>query len=187
MSGVDWFTGTGFYDGAESVVNWIGDLDNWEALGKTLWSATLTGFSGDWEGGWDMFTDSSMYYGNTYDEIEALQAQAEAYEELMAEIEEFCAAFTPAVGEVGDSRYTYTSDFNYELRMAGVADAAIYDFLGPVGSESYTYVDSRSCEYEDCMHPCYGDNQLGACYTCAFHAIRGRGRYEICDLCVLGQ
>merc|ERR1712226_247190 len=86
MSGIDWFETTGLYAAGDSVVDWVGDTSNWEALGKTLLSSTLTGFSGDWEGGWDMFTDSSMYYGNTYDEIEALQAQAEAYEELMAEI-----------------------------------------------------------------------------------------------------
>ena len=67
--------------------------------------------------------------------------------------------------------------------MLGVDFAIMYDILGPVDS----YIDARHCEAEDCMHPCYGDNQLGACYTCAFHAIRGRGRYEICDLCVLGQ
>ena len=71
----------------------------------------------------------------------------------MAEVEEFCAAFTQAVGEVGESGFTYTSDFNYELGMAGVAIAAIYDQLGPVGTEDYTYIDSRSCEAEDCMHP----------------------------------
>ena len=45
----------------------------------------------------------------------------------MAEVEEFCVAFTQAVGEVGESGFTYTSDFNYELGMAGVAIAAIYD------------------------------------------------------------
>lgn len=80
MSGIDWFSTTGFYDGAADVVDWVSDEGNWAALGKTLLSATITGFSGDWEGGWDMFTDSSMYYGNTYDEIAALQDAAEAYE-----------------------------------------------------------------------------------------------------------
>ena len=62
MSGIDWFEGTGFYDGVESVVDWVGDTGNWAALGKTLLNATVTGFSGDWEDGWAMFTDSSLYY-----------------------------------------------------------------------------------------------------------------------------
>ena len=106
----------------------------------------------------------------------------------MAEIEEFCAAFTPVVGEVTESGYTYTSDFNYELGMAGVAIAAIYDQPGPVSTEDYTYIDSRSCEAEDCMHPCYGDSQFGACNKCALHLIEYEGeRHEVCDLCVLGQ
>ena len=135
-----------------------------------------------------MFTDSSMYYGGTYDEIAALQAQAEAYEELMAEIAEYCADFTPAVGEDGESGYTYTSDFNYELSMARINPAVIYDYLGPVGTDGYTYIDSRSCEADDCMHPCYGDNQFGACNKCAEHLMTNEGeRHSVCDLCVLGQ
>ena len=80
MSGVDAFTETGFYNGVEDAFDWASNGDNWEALGKTLLSSTLTGFSGDWEGGWDMFTDPSMYYGDTYDQMEALQEQVEAYE-----------------------------------------------------------------------------------------------------------
>merc|ERR1712203_447077 len=50
---------------------------NWEALGKTILGATITGFKGDWEGGWDLFTNSSMYYGETYDNIEDRKKAAE--------------------------------------------------------------------------------------------------------------
>merc|ERR1711994_1110344 len=50
--------------------DWASDGDNWEALGKTTFAATVTGFSGDWEGGWDLFTNSDMYYGDTYDKID---------------------------------------------------------------------------------------------------------------------
>ena len=75
MSGVDAFTETGFYNGVEDAFDWASKEDNWAALGKTLFSSTLTGFSGDWEYGWEIFTDPSYYYGNTYDEIEALQEQ----------------------------------------------------------------------------------------------------------------
>ena len=148
MSGIDWFTETGFYNGAEDVVDWVSDGSNWEALGKTLLSSTITGFSGDWEGGWDMFTDPSMYYGDTYDQMEALQEQVEAYEQMMAEQAEMCASFTPKVGEVaeptytGERTYTFTSDFNYELVwVQRVNPAVIYDYLGPVGTEGYTYIN----------------------------------------------
>ena len=80
VSAVDWFTGTGFYEGMDDVFDWVSKGSNWEALVKTLASSTITGFSGDWEGGWEIFTDPSMYYGNTYDQIEAYQVQKEAYE-----------------------------------------------------------------------------------------------------------
>merc|ERR1740123_2240667 len=50
--------------------DWASDGDNWEALGKTTFGAAVTGFSGDWEGGWDLFTNSDMYYGDTYDKID---------------------------------------------------------------------------------------------------------------------
>ena len=45
--------------------------------------ATITGFKGDWEGGWDLFTDSSMYYGDTYDDIERKKEQQKQYEAAM--------------------------------------------------------------------------------------------------------
>jgi len=57
--------------------DWISDGSNWEALGKTILGATITGFKGDWEGGWDLFTNSSMYYGETYDNIEERKKAAE--------------------------------------------------------------------------------------------------------------
>ena len=53
------------------------DGDNWEALGKTLVGSTFTGFSGDWEKGWELFTNSKMYYGDTYDKKEAMKKKKE--------------------------------------------------------------------------------------------------------------
>merc|ERR1712026_519258 len=52
------WTGGAFTD----AYDWMKDGDNWEAMGKTMVGATVTGFSGDWEGGWDLFTNSKMYY-----------------------------------------------------------------------------------------------------------------------------
>merc|ERR1712020_625603 len=77
----DW-TETAFTDAGNwtagaftDAYDWVKEGDNWEALGKTLLGATITGFKGDWEGGWDLFTDSSMYYGDTYDEIDRKKLQ----------------------------------------------------------------------------------------------------------------
>merc|ERR1711997_191035 len=80
---VDWsegaFTDAGNWTAGAftDAYDWVKDGDNWEALGKTLLGATITGFSGDWEGGWDLFTNSSMYYGETYDNIEDKKKAAE--------------------------------------------------------------------------------------------------------------
>ena len=46
------------------VGEWVADGSNWEALGTTWLGATFTGFSGDWEGGWDIFTNSNNYSGD---------------------------------------------------------------------------------------------------------------------------
>merc|ERR1712223_1422231 len=78
--------------------DWMKDGDNWEAMGKTMVGATVTGFSGDWESGWDLFTNSKMYYGDTYDEIEAAKKKQEEYEKMMKQQAEFCATNEPKVG-----------------------------------------------------------------------------------------
>ena len=59
-----WGAGTDAYD-------WMSDGDNWAAMGKTMLGATVTGFSGDWEAGWDLFTNPDMYLGETYDRMDA--------------------------------------------------------------------------------------------------------------------
>merc|ERR1712203_50188 len=63
--------------------DWVKGGDNWEALGKTMLGATITGFKGDWEGGWDLFTDSSMYYGETYTTNARKKEQQKQYEQAM--------------------------------------------------------------------------------------------------------
>jgi len=50
--------------------DWAKDGDNWEAAGKTILGSTITGFKGDWEKGWDMFTNPDLYKGDTYDQME---------------------------------------------------------------------------------------------------------------------
>ena len=64
--------------------DWVKDGKNWEALGKTLAAATVTGLvKGDWDEGWDIFTDSSMYYGETYDRKKADKQKQEDFEKAM--------------------------------------------------------------------------------------------------------
>ena len=49
--------------------NWTTDGSNWEALWNTVVTATVTGFSGNWEEGWEMFIDPEMYWGDTWDQM----------------------------------------------------------------------------------------------------------------------
>ena len=79
--------------------DWMKDGDNWEALGKTVVGSTVIGFSGDWEKGWELFTNSDMYYGDTYDKIEKRQKQKKAYDKAMKKQAEQCSKFEPKVGQ----------------------------------------------------------------------------------------
>ena len=84
------------------------------------------------------------------------------------------------VGEVGESGYTYTSDFNYYIWHNGIPDSVYYLALGSGD------ITSRDCEAVDCLHPCYGDDAYGACAKCIdFQNSSGGDRHDVCDLCVV--
>ena len=143
----------------EDAYNWMKDGDNWEAMGKTMVGATVTGFSGDWEGGWDLFTNPNMNYGDTYDDIEAAKKQKEAYDKMMKEQAKFCATNKPKVGKpMPRSRYTITEEFNYQLYKNRVDYRAIYGAFGNIEDPNHVMIDPRDCEAVDCLNPCYGEN-----------------------------
>ena len=64
------WTKSAAYDVGDAFANsydWMEDGGNWEALGKTLAVSMNQGIiKGDWEGGWDTFTNSDLYYGDTW-------------------------------------------------------------------------------------------------------------------------
>ena len=61
------WTGNAF----EDAYDWAKEPDNWEALATTTFGSMSLGIvHGDWEAGWDMFTDSSNYYGDNHDDPE---------------------------------------------------------------------------------------------------------------------
>merc|ERR1712045_1004547 len=92
-------------DWTVGAVNDIGDWtinayhDNWEALGRTTFGAMSLGFSGDWEGGWDMFTDPNLYYGEAWetDPEGCYDHRDREYQEAMRKQAEYCAAYNPKV------------------------------------------------------------------------------------------
>merc|ERR1712117_363034 len=126
----------------EDAYNWAKDGDNWEAAGKTIVGSTITGFVGDWEKGWDMFTNPDLYKGDTYDEMEKNKQKKEA-----------------KVGQpVKGSRYNMTSNFNYKLSMKRIDYAVVYGAFGDISDPNHVMMDPRDCEAVDCMNPCYGEN-----------------------------
>lgn len=53
--------------------DWISDVDNWEAAGKTIGYGSLALITGDPEGAWDLWTNEDLYYGDTWDEIDEMK------------------------------------------------------------------------------------------------------------------
>ena len=106
----------------------------------------------------------------------------EAYKHLMKTTEDTCAAIENKVGEKGNTGYNYTSDFFYEMQRNHTPVNNLIKLMAPAGAN----MDDRSCESVDCMHPCYGTKQFGACNKCFRHMIAHPGeRHSLCDLCVL--
>merc|ERR1712024_380501 len=168
------WTGNAF----EDAYDWAKDGDNWEALGKTTFGAMSTGFSGDWEGGWDMFTDPNLYYGEAWetDPEGCYTHRDREYQEAMRKQAEYCAAYNPKVNQPQPgSRYTITDDFNYQLMKARVPFDSVYAPLGDLSDPSHKMIEPRDCEDVDCMHPCYGKNQYGACGKCVSHLLENNG------------
>jgi len=91
----------------------------------------------------------------------------EAYKALMKATEENCAVIEPKVGEKGTTGYNYTSDLFYEMQRNHTPINFILKLMAPTGAN----MDDRSCESVDCMHPCYGTNQFGACDKCFRHMV----------------
>merc|ERR1711978_268291 len=119
----------------------------------------------------DMFTDSSNYYGDNHDDPEGCDP-----DQPLREHAEFCAAFDPKVNQPKPgSRYTITDDFNYELMKARVPFDSVYAPLGDISDPNHKMIEPRDCEDVDCMHPCYGKNQYGACGKCVSYLLENNG------------
>jgi hypothetical protein len=69
---IAWTEGAGnvFIDSMEEGYDWVAGGDNWEALGKTLGTATLMALTGDFEAAGNLLGNEDLYTGEGYDEIE---------------------------------------------------------------------------------------------------------------------
>ena len=54
----------------EDAVDYVGDGDNWEAIGKTLGGGALELIKGDFDSAVDIWGDEDLYSGDTWDEME---------------------------------------------------------------------------------------------------------------------
>merc|ERR1711992_360097 len=114
--------------------------------------------------------------------------QKEEYEKAMREQAQYCASFDPKVNEPKPgSRYTITDDFNYDLMKARIPYDSIYAPLGDLSDPNHQMIDPRDCEYVDCMHPCYGKNQYGACSKCVDTCSLTRDRDTASAICALSE
>jgi len=70
MVALDWLDQAALdvYEGLEDAVDWIVDLDNWQAAFDTLTSSIGLLFQGEWEESWDLFTNPDAYLGEYQDE-----------------------------------------------------------------------------------------------------------------------
>ena len=124
-----------------------------------------------------------------YEEIQIVKEKMGEYaKELLAMNLDHCSSSHMSVPVLGrtQSGYTVTSDFNHLLRQNEIPDAAIYTPLGRIGGSKAVHISARACESVDCMHPCYGQDKMGACNKCAMHMMQHKGeRHAVCDLCVV--
>ena len=171
MVALDWLDEAALdvYEGLEDAVEWIVDLDNWQAAFDTLTSSIGLLFQGEWEESWDLFTNPDAYLGEYHDELELKEKMKEYAKQMLKQNHDECALLDIPVGGRTSSGYTVTSDFNYEMRQRGIPDAAIYTPLGSIKTGHSVHITARDCESVDCMHPCYGHDMMGACNKCVMH------------------
>ena len=178
------WTKSAAYDVGDAFVNsydWMEDGGNWEALGKTLTVSMKTGIvDGNFGQGWDIFTNSDLYYGDTWDDLEN-------YKKMMEDHKKMCATTQPKVGEpIPGNEYgdNFTENFNLTLDETGTPKLAIYGAFGNIKDPNHKMMRSRDCERADCLNPCYGE--IGECFKCAQGLINNEGeRSNICDKCTV--
>jgi len=133
-----------------------------------------------------LFTNPEAYLGEYLDQQEMKDKMGDYAKQMLKKNYDECALIDILVLGRTQSGYTVTSDFNYQLRQNKIPEAAIYTPLGKLSGTNSVHIAARDCERVDCMHPCYGQDMMGACNKCAMHMMQHRGeRHAVCDLCVV--
>merc|ERR1719400_2365338 len=113
---------------------------------------------------------------------EDVQVAVNHCEEMKAKIAEICAQGHP-VGALTKNGFTTTNNFNWRYERNQDERALLYSILGKPDAAPIT---PESCDKVDCMHKCYGVDQMGACDKCIHYYLEEEGvRHTICDMCVV--
>ena len=103
-------------------------------------------------------------------------------EEKKRLIAEMCAK-GHAVNAPSRNGYTTTNNFNHYFSRKRKERAYIYSILG---SPDAAPITAESCEEVDCLHKCYGEDQMGFCEKCMNYYVKEKKRHDtICDMCVV--
>ena len=179
----DWITGD-FADW------WANDfVDFWEDGFVNFWEDDFVNF---WE---EDFVDFFEYdipeaFGAlSKEEQEELKKKKEEYEKKKKEIEKMKAKIAEmcaqghAVGALTANGFTTTDNFNWRYSRNLKEREILYSILGKPDAAPIT---PESCDKVDCMHKCYGEDQMGACDKCIYYYLAEEGkRHTICDMCVV--
>merc|ERR1712024_270663 len=164
----DWFAG--------DFANW------WEEDFVNFWEEDFVDF-------WGYDIPELILGAPSKEEQEEMARKKAEYEEKKKEIEAMKAKIAAmcakghAVGALTSNGYTTTNNFNWRYERNRKERDTMYSILGKPDAEPIT---AESCDKVDCMHKCYGEDQMGACDKCIHYYLAEEGiRHTICDMCVV--
>merc|ERR1712045_851183 len=203
---VDFWTDD-FAGAFEDLGDWFaGDFANWwKEDFVDFWTEDFAGAfedAGDWLAGdfadwweedfvdfWEYTIPEAILGAPSKEEREEMERKKKEYEEKKKEIEEMKAKIAEmcakghAVGALTSNGYTTTNNFNWRYERNQKERDLLYSILGKPDAEPIT---AESCDKVDCMHKCYGEDQMGACDKCIHYYLAEEGvRHTICDMCVV--
>merc|ERR1711994_837211 len=180
---VDFWT-EDFAGAFEDAGDWLaGDfVDFWQEDFVNFWEEDFVDF-------WEYTIPEVILGAPSKEEREEMERKKKEYEEKKKEIEEMKAKIAEmcakghAVGALTSNGYTTTNNFNWRYERNQKERDILYSILGKPEAEPIT---AESCDKVDCMHKCYGEDQMGACDKCIHYYLAEEGvRHTICDMCVV--
>merc|ERR1711876_109613 len=180
---VDFWT-EDFVGAFEDAGDWLaGDFADW-------WTNDFVDFwEEDFVDFWEYTVPEAILGAPSKEEQEEMEEKKKEYEEKKKEIEEMkakiaemCAQGHP-VGALTKNGFTTTNNFNWRYERNQDERALLYSILGKRDAAPIT---PESCDKVDCVHKCYGVDQMGACDKCIHYYLEEEGvRHTICDMCVV--